>query len=237
MRIRPWFVIACGVALIAGAPDAPAQASTDADGLTAVKSGDFDRVYLRPGADFRSYNKLLVSATEVSFAADWLSNMNLNPIAVLQGTTANDAARIAEETRQGLQTAFANTLRHAGYEIVAAPAEGVLAISVRVVDLFINAPSTVTQALPSRVLTRDAGRATLVLEIRDSTSGVLLGRVVDRRTAGNRGSSRRDVRQTTTVTNRFDFGSLFDLWAWYSIDLLKVTPPLAMSAPAQTASR
>ena len=82
----------------------------------------------------------MLTATEVSFASNWLSEMNRHPIAVLQGTTAADADRIAEETRRGLRSTFANTFRHAGYEIVAAPAEGVLALSLRVVDLYINAP-------------------------------------------------------------------------------------------------
>ncbi len=238
MRIHPWFSIACGVALIAGTVGAfgqtgSAAASSDPDGLIAVQSRDFDRVYLRPGTDFRSYNKVMVNATEVTFASTWLSDMNFHKIAVLQGTTAADAARIAEQTRRGLGSVFADTLRHEGFEIVAAPAEGVIEISLRVVDLYINAPSTVTQALPSRVLTRDAGRATLVLELRDATSGTLLARVVDRRTAGLRGASRTDLRITTIATNNFEFGSLFGLWAWSCSGLLKVTPPLAMGVPAQ----
>lgn len=242
MKIRQWFAIACGAALIAGAVDAVGQAgsaaaSTDPDGLIAVRSSDFDRVYVRPGADFRSYNKVMLTATEVSFAWNWLSEMNRHPIAVLQGTTAADADRIAEETRRGLRSAFATTFRHAGYEIVAAPAEGVLALSLRLVDLYINAPSTVTQALPSRVYTREAGRATLVLEIRDSTSGTLLGRIVDRRTAGLQGGSRTDFRITNTVTNRFDFGGMFGLWAGNSVGLLKVPPSVAMSVPAQGATQ
>jgi Protein of unknown function (DUF3313) len=239
MRIRQWFALAFGVAIITGAADAPGQAgstaaSSDLNGLVEVRSKDFDHVYLRPGADFRAYTKVMLDPTQVTFAKNWFTDMNFHRIAVLQGTTAADADRIAEEARSGLRSAFADAFRHAGYEIVSAPGAGVLGLSLRVIDLYINAPDTVTQALPSRVLTpHDAGHATLALEVRDSTTGALLGRFVDRRTAGIRGGSRSNVRITMPASNRFDFGSLFAVWAQNCIDELKVESPLAINVPAK----
>ena len=117
--------------------------------------------------------------------------------------------------------------------MVAAPGAGVLGLSVGVVDLYINAPASVTQALPSRIYTYEAGLATLVLEVHDSTTGTLLARIVDRRTVGLRGGPQPNVRITTLATNRFDFGTLFTLWAQNSIDELKSASRLAMNAPAQ----
>lgn len=237
MRIRQWFAIASGVALIAGATVAPGQtgsgaASNDLGGLVEVKSKQFDKVYLRPGADFRGYTKVMLEPTQVTFAKNWLRDLNEHRIAVLQGTTLADAERIAGEMRSGLRDTFANTFRSAGYEIVAAAGADVLGVSLRVFDLYINAPATVTQALPSRVYTHDAGEATLALEVRDSTTGALLGRIVDDRIAGNRGGPRA-IRITTTVSNQFDFESLFSLWAQYSIDELKAQSPVAMNVPVQ----
>jgi hypothetical protein len=250
MRIRQWFAIACGAALIAGAAVAAAQpdssaasraqpgqagsgaASSALDGLVEVKSQRFDHVYLRPGADFRGYAKIMLSPTQVTFAKNWLEDMNHHRIAVLQGTTAADAERIAEGMRSGLRNVFADAFRRAGYQTVTAPGVDVLGISLRVSDLYINAPDTVIHALPSRVYTYDAGHATLELEVRDSGTGALLGRVVDRRTAGYRGGSRADVRITTPASNRFDFESLFGTWARYCIDELKAQLPVAMNAPA-----
>jgi hypothetical protein len=236
MSTRQWLAIACGVALIAGAPMAATQlssgpAASDPDGLVEVQSNRFDQVYLRPGVDFRGYTKVMLGPAQVTFAPNWLTDMNQNRIAVLQGTTAADAERVADDVRASLREVFANTFRSEGYEIVTAPGPDVLDLSLGVVDLYINAPRTVTQALPSRVLTSEAGRATLALELRDATSGALLGRLVDRDTAGNRGGSRPKFRITTTVTNRFDFESLFGAWARYSIDELKAKPRVAMSVP------
>jgi hypothetical protein len=239
MKIRQWFAIACGVALIAGATGASGQAgsaaaASDLDGLVKVKSNRLDQVYLRPGADFRRYTKIMLTPTQVTFDKSWLTDLNSrnSRIAVLQGTTVADAERIAEDVRSGLRDGFANAFRNAGYEIVSAPGADVLGLSVRVIDLYINAPATVTQALPSRVYTKDAGHATLALEVRDSTTGALLERVVDRRTAGYRGGP-RSFRITTTASNQIDFESLFDVWARSCIDELKAQSPVAMNVPAQ----
>jgi hypothetical protein len=237
MSIRQWIAVACGVALVAGAAEVAGQAgsgaaASDVDGLVQIKSRNFDRAYLRPGADFRGYGKVMFSPAQVTFAGDWLTNMNHNRIAVLQGTSVADADRIAESVRAGLLKVFSDVLGRAGYEIVTASGPGVLGFSLSVVDLYINAPKTVTQALPSRVYTHDAGHATLALDIRDATTGVLLARFVDRRTAGIRGDPRPGVGVTTTVTNQFDFENLFGLWASGSVAALKAQSPVAMSMPS-----
>jgi hypothetical protein len=176
----------------------------------------------------------MLNPTQVVFAENWLTELNNrnSRIAVLQGTTAADADRIAKDVGSGLRGVFAGVFKSAGYEIVAAPGADVLGLSLRVIDLYINAPTTVTQALPSRVYTHEAGQATLALEVRDSTTGELLARVVDRRTAGNRGGP-RSLRITTSSSNQFDFESLFGLWAQNCVDELKAQSPVAMSTPAQ----
>ena len=240
MRIRGLFAIACGVALVAGAAVAAAQtgssaASSDLDGLVKVKSKRFDDVYLRPGADFRGYTRVMFAPTQVTFARNWMKDMNSQPISLRQRTTPESAARIAEKVRTGFGDAFANAFKSAGYEIVAAPGPDVLNVSLRVIDLYINAPETVTLSEPSRVYTFDAGEATLALEVRDSTTGALLERVVDRRTSGDRGSFRSSFMITNPVSNRFNFDRLYDLWARSYIKSLEElkAQPVAMNVPAQ----
>jgi hypothetical protein len=55
----------------------------------------------------------------------------------------------------------------------------------------------------------DAGEATVLLEARDSVSGALLGRVLDRRET--QGSGVATI--TSSVTNIADFERLFSQWA------------------------
>ena len=243
MRIGRWFALACSVSLIAWIPFAGAQegrgaAMSASDGLTEVKSRRFDEVYVRPGVDLRAYSKVMVDATGVTFTSRWLRYLNEHPIAVLQGTTVSQADLIAAGMRSDLRESFATVFKGSGYQVVAAPAADVLLLSMRLVDLHINAPDTVINALPSRVLTHEAGEATLVLELRDSANGTLLGRIIDRRTAGTRGPGVRGnpqgMRSATTASNTFDFGSLFDLWAWSCIDEIKSQSPVALNPPAPT---
>src|SRR6476659_6954938 len=46
------------------------------DGLQRVASKRFDLAYLQPGADFRSYSKVIVEPTEVSFRKNWRRDYN-----------------------------------------------------------------------------------------------------------------------------------------------------------------
>jgi hypothetical protein len=61
----------------------------------------------------------------------------------------------------------------------------------------------------SRTYTAEAGEATLILEVRDSTTNALLGRVVDRRET----RSSVGLQPTSRVTNQADFRALFSQWA------------------------
>ena len=67
----------------------------------------------------------------------------------------------------------------------------------------------------SYTFSRDAGEATLVLEARDSVTGALLGRGLDRRAVGDTGPYLR-----TSVSNRGDFSNVFHTWAKASVDAL-----------------
>jgi hypothetical protein len=78
---------------------------------------------------------------------------------------------------------------------------------VGVANVHVTAPEMST-AGRSRVFAEQAGSATLVIEVRDSLSGELLGRAVDQGIAGDTFVMSRD-----RVTNWADFERLFDDWA------------------------
>jgi len=222
MMIRKWLAIASGAALIAAAGVPAFGQDARADGLVRASSTRFDEVYLRPGTDFRGYTKVMFDpAAQVTFARDWQRDLNNQRIAVLQGTSDHEAAEIAAKYRAGFNDAFVGSFTRGGYEIATAPGKDVLTVSIRLADLWINAPETVTMALPGRTYTSSAGYGTLVLELRDSTTGALLARVTDRRTAGDRGAFRTSFRNTTPVSNDFNFSRMFGMWAGDSVKSLK----------------
>jgi hypothetical protein len=216
----------------APAPSAAAQAplpASDLSGLVEINARQFDKAYVRPGTDLSTFTKFIVAAGPVRFAPDWLKNLNTNKIAVLQGTTDEAANRIAAGYRTELGNTFVSVFQYKGYELAEAPGPGVLAISVALVDLHINAPETVLYALPSRVYSNEAGNATVLIDVRDGATGIVLASFIDHRIAGNRNGQIRGPRQrsnTTITSNQADFGNMFSLWALSAVDELK-KPPVA----------
>jgi hypothetical protein len=73
------------------------------------------------------------------------------------------------------------------------------------VNISVSAPEARTNSLS---FSDDAGRATLVIEARDSVTGALIGRAVDREIAGDDTAGPR-----SRVSNRADFRALVQDWA------------------------
>src|SRR5262249_25527229 len=100
----------------------------------------------------------------------------------------------------------------------------VLRVRTGVINLDIAAPDVMA---PGRSVTfsQDAGEATLVLEARDSETGALLGRALDRRAAGD---TRPYLRNS--VTNVAAFSRIFTTWAKASVEglgKLKAMSPIS----------
>lgn len=200
------------LALAAGAPAAAAEAAPAAwDGMAQVRSKTLDAVFLTPGADFRGYDKVMFDPTEVAFEKNFRRDYNNSSVELSRHLTDQDLQRISTEVKAGFEKAFREAYRAAGYQVVDAPGPDVLRLRTGVEDLYVSAPDTMGA---DRVVTfsSDAGRATLVLEARDSVTGALLGRAVDKRTVADMGPYLR-----TRVSNRADFGELFQRWAKTSV--------------------
>jgi len=96
-----------------------------------------------------------------------------------------------------------------------APADETIRVSAAIVDLYINAPDTMS-AGRSKTYTTETGSMVLVMEIRDSPSGQLLARVVDRHSDNGTGT----MQWTTSVTNRAEADRAISMWASKLVDAL-----------------
>lgn len=191
---------------LASSADEPASDSWD--GLVQVKSKKLDAAFLLPGEDFRPYKKVMIDPAQVAFKKNWMRDINSQRRALSSKVTQQDADEIVAAARSNFGEIFVEEFRKGGYEVVESPAPDVLRLSAAVVDLYVNAPDTMS-AGRSRTYTVEAGEATLVLEVRDSTTGALMGRVVDRRATRESPT----LSYTNAVTNRADFRELFRRWA------------------------
>ena len=142
-----------------------------------VKAKKMDAVYLLPGADFRSYTKVMIDPSEVAFKKNWLRDMNTpGPGSLDRRIDADDAKKIIDGTQMNFDEVFAETLTKNGYAVVTAPGPDVLRLSPGVANLYINAPQVNGPSM-TKTYVMEAGEGTLVLEVRDSTTNALLGRV------------------------------------------------------------
>jgi hypothetical protein len=208
------------MAMTAAAQDVTSAQSWD--GLVEVKPKRFDAAFLLPGADFRPYRKLMIDPATVAFRKEWIKRVN-RATRPSERISQKDAEKIAATARDNFTDVFTEAFRKAGYKIVTTPGADVLRVRAGVVDLYIAAPDAQSSGR-SRTYTMEAGEATLFLEVWDSSSGALLGRVLDQRATRNTGS----LRVTNQVTNLSDFRVLFRKWADISVkgldNLRKLSP-------------
>lgn len=197
------------------------------DGLVQVKSKKLDAVFLLPGEDFRPYTKVMIDPAEVAFKKNWMRDINNQRRELSRRVTQEDADEIMAAARTNFADVFTEAFLNAGYKVVQTPGPDVLRLRPGILDLYVTAPDTMS-AGRTRTYTVEAGEATLIIEIRDSTTLALLGRVVDRRATRESPT----LSYSNSVTNLADFRQLFKQWAKIAVsglDHLKELSPV----PAQ----
>jgi hypothetical protein len=200
-----WVLVALLGAAAAVGPWGAAGAAQEA--LVPQPSRYLDQFWVQPKADFAAYRSVLVDPARVSFYRNWLKDMNQARFGTRR-VTQEEVDRIAHDAAASLQGILVDAFRRHGYSIAATAGPGVLRISPRIEDLYVNAPER-DSPWPSRTFTREAGDAVLVMEIRDSASGALLGRVRHHGVA----DQMRRIERSNDARTRFWFDALFTRWA------------------------
>jgi Protein of unknown function (DUF3313) len=195
------------LALTVCSSNAVAKAPATWDGLVQVKSKKLALAYLLPSADFRAYSKVMFDEPQVAFSKNWQRDYNRSTMTLGGRVSDKDMLEAVDGAKVSLSKIFPERFTQEGYQVVTTPGADVLRLSLAIIDLQVNAPE---RNLPgrSRTYAVDAGEATFAIEVRDSLTGQLLGRAVDRREAGDGPGYRR-----TYTTNMADFEALFDTWA------------------------
>ena len=149
-----------------------------ADGLHLVPDTHLHLVYADPDADLSIYSKLLLIDPQVAFRKDWQRDINQNkPFFV----TAQDMQDIRTELAAMFKEILVSKLKASGKVLVEEQGEDVLIIRPAILDLNISSPDTARNR-NQRSITRSAGDMTLYLELRDSLTGDVLAKALDRQT-------------------------------------------------------
>jgi Protein of unknown function (DUF3313) len=179
--------------------------ATEPDGLVKVTPRRMELAWLRPGADFRPYTKVIVGQTQVAFLPNWLRDYNLDA-SLDRKITQVQANQIMAAAQTNFDQIFRDAFSKAGYEVVTAAGPDVLRVNSALLDLDVNAPAGSIGFGTTWIVT--AGQAALIVEVRDSTTNALLGRVADRRETQDVGR-----QMASDATNLNDFRQLFGVWA------------------------
>jgi hypothetical protein len=219
-------VVFCALISLIPAASAQTPVAATSDGLVSVRSWNLDELYLRPNADLSTYRSVVIDPVQVTFRKDWNRDF-VDPHASVRRLSQDDVRHIADDTAVGLSNALADAFRARGYTIAEAPGPGVLRLSPTLADLYVNAVEDHYTGGTTKSFTKDAGEATLLLDVRDGASGALLARVVDRRTAqetkGTQIAQRGDVIRSPHVTANFYFDDLFRKWSGICVKELETT--------------
>ncbi len=208
---RPTVLAAALVAstLILG-PAAPARGDeppeVSHDGLHLAPDTEVAIAYVKPGADFSGYDRVMILDVFVAFKKNWATEHNRTSVHKI---TKKDIEGIKQETAKLFREVFVEELdAKGGYTVVDAADTDVLLLRPAIIDLDVAAPDPATVGR-SRTFVSTAGAATLYLELYDSVSSEILARVIDRKVA----DSAHFMRWSNKVTNRVEAEKILGRWA------------------------
>lgn len=191
------------LAAFAAVADKPPQTW---DGLELTKKKGIDLVYVRPNVQFKAYKSVAIDGLEVAFDKNWDPNDSVRSSS--RRMTTEDIQTIREDMAGEFRKVFVEELGKGGYTVVEQPNDDTLRVSPGLADVFINAPDRME---PGRITTytTDAGRMTLVMELRDGPTNQLLARVIDQKVGTQTGFA----QVTNSVTNSAEFRRMVRAWA------------------------
>jgi len=155
--------------------DSRGGAPATADGLYRVRATGVGAAFVKPGARFADYEGVVIDPVSVSYEPD--SRRSVAERSARGSFLAGEDA--LERLKRIFQQSFERELaRSRAFRLVSDSEPAALRLTSRIQDLAVDVPAWRAGEI-SYVL--DAGRMTLVVDVRDAHTGEPLARVADRR--------------------------------------------------------
>jgi len=200
--------------VVAGCETAPPtiqtgpEAELSFDGLHKVDNSQADAAWARPDFDISGYTKLMPLSGGIEYrqvkdrGRSSLARSQSGPYFIDDNARARFEELVGEVFREELQ-------RTERFEIVDEPGPDVLAVLGGLLDVVSYVPPEPVGGR-SYVYLSSVGDATLVLELRDSETGTILARSVDRRAAESMSGT---LQTSNSVSSAAEVRRLIRHWA------------------------
>jgi hypothetical protein len=188
------------------AKDAPPQVSDD--GLQLVKQTKTRLVYKKAGATFTQFKRVAILDCAVEFSKDWVRDYNSSVVDLSRRIGQSDLDRAKASLSTQFKKIFTDELAtKGGYQISANAAPDVLVLRPALVNIQVSAPDLMS-AGRSVTFVQESGQMTLYLELWDSSTNTILGRVMDARASNDSFAQR-----SSSVSNMAAAESIMQSWA------------------------
>lgn len=184
------------------------DATVTADGLYRASNARYGEVYAKPDADFSTFTHVMLDPVEIAYKR--------NPKGQRYSSTHSNFAlteKQTEDLKRRLLEAFTKELTKGGlYALTDEPGPHVMRLGAHLIDLVVKVP-TRNPSGSDMVFTSSTGEMTLLMELRDSLSGEILARVVDRKEVRAAGHGVNDLYYSNPVTDTSAVRRVFNRWA------------------------
>jgi hypothetical protein len=188
------------------AAEVPPQVSKD--GLQLTTHTKQRLVYVKPGATFNQYHRVMILDCYVEMQKDWQQNYNANEGADLSRQVSDgDVQRIKSTLAAEFKKVFATELLKSGYQVTNSPAPDVLLLRPAIIDVQVTAPDIMSAGMDVNVIT-SAGSGTFYLELWDPSTNTILARAMDAEA-----DQQPFAQQANAVTNRQAADIILSNWA------------------------
>lgn len=202
MRIATAFLLLAALTVVT-----PVLPQTTEDGLELKTQTKRRVVYVKPGASLTQYTRFALADCYIEFSKQWLDDYNRVTREPSGKITESDLAEVKTDLAAQFRKIFTDELTKGGYAISETTGSDVLILRPALINIAVNAPDI---RKPGRTHTyaSSAGQMTLYLELWDSASSMILGRVMDAKADDDFYGQRM-----TSVDNRAAADLLIRMWA------------------------